>query len=342
MKIPLCLTKLTIFFDFLLGFSLLPVIFNRKPSQMKTDELPTIDKQTSTRWSDRLRFKPVQTDAEAVYQALQARIRADRPSPAGRPARPQRVSIAWKYISFAASFGLLIALSVMAYLYDEKDAAVSLVRVTAMPGSRTQVFLPDGTQVWLNEEASVCYPQTFSGAERVVECSGEAVFDVQKDGQHPFVVRMQGMQVKVLGTLFNIYNDPVSGQIETTLLEGQVALFKEGNTTDRPDLILHPDQQAVFNKKNGEIICRAVRAPLYTAWRDRSFTFEENTLEEIMQTLERAFRIKIHIQGQLLKNKRLTASFTHRESLDEILSVLQISARYHYKNEKGIVYIMEK
>lgn len=318
---------------------------------MKTNDLPIPPLKEPSRWSGRIRFKPVETDAEGVYHALQERIRADQFEqriPADQFVRgdavcqPRGVPSVWKYLSFAASFGLLIALSLIAYLSHEKEAVASLIKVTAVPGSRTQVFLPDGTQVWLNEEASICYPQAFSGPERIVEFTGEAIFEVRKDLRHPFIVRMEGMEVKVLGTLFNLYDDPDSGQIETTLLEGRVALFKNGNTTDRPDRVLHAGQQAVFDKKSGEIKSRTVQASLYTAWRNRCFTFEKNTLEEIMKTLERAFRVKIQVKGAALKEKRLTASFTHQESLEEILSVLQISARYQYKKEKGIVYITEK
>lgn len=308
---------------------------------MKTDKWNIPGTKASVHWSDHIRFKPVETDAEAVYRALQKRIQADSPSPAAPVFRQRGISSAWKCISLAASFGLLIALSTMAYLYKIKDPAVSFIKVTAATGSQTHVFLPDGTQVWLNEEASLSYPPLFSGSQRVVELNGEAIFDVQKDEHHPFIVRMDGMHVKVLGTLFNLYHDAVADQIETTLLEGRVALFKESNTTDRPDLILHPDQQAVFDKKSGEIVCQAVQAPLYTAWKDRRFIFEKTTLEEIMKTLERAFRIKIHIQSPSLKKKRLTASFTHQESLDEILSVLQVTARYHYYKKEKTVYLLE-
>lgn len=308
---------------------------------MKTNDLYPLKNSPLSAWTSHIRFKPVETDSEAVYQALWDRICNE--GPANQPFPPRSVSTFWKYLSLAASFALLLALSTIAYLYDKITVPeVSWIEVTAMPGSRTQVFLPDGTKVWLNAEATIRYPRLFTDPQRTVECNGEAIFEVQKDIRHPFIVRMEGINVQVLGTVFNIFNDTISQRIETTLLEGRVALFKDTNKTGRPDLILQPEQQAVFDKKSGKMAWSTVQTSLYTAWKDRRFSFERNTLEEIMTTLERAFRVKIHIDGRMLKNKRLTASFTHGEPLDEILSVLQISARYQYKKEKEIIYIIEK
>lgn len=296
------------------------------------------EKEAFREWTIRMRFKPVDTDPEAVYAAIRNRIRKG-----DEPVRIRRhVSVAWKYISFAASLGLLVALSVLAFQQEEKEARMAWIEVAAVPGAKTQILLPDSSRVWLNEKARIRYPQAFSDRERRVEFTGEALFEVAKDQRRPFIVRVEGMRVKVLGTVFNIFEDPASDRIETTLLEGQIALFKESNVTGRADLILEPAQQAIFDKRSGKMELQSVKTSLYTAWKDRNFSFEKNTVEEIMKTLERAFHIEIRIESESLKAKRLTARFTHDESLEEILSVLQFPGQYRYAKEKGIVYIREK
>lgn len=303
------------------------------------DNSSTKEKEANREWAERIRFKPVDTDPEAVYAVIRQRIRKEEEGPVGVH---RGVSVVWKYISFAASLGLLVALSVLAFQREEKEVQMAWVEVSAVPGAKTQVLLPDSSRVWLNEKARIRYPQAFSGEERRVEFTGEALFEVSKDRRRPFIVRVEGMRVKVLGTVFNIFEDPASDRIETTLLEGQIALFKESNVTGRADLILEPAQQAVFDKRSGKMELYPVRTALYTAWKDRNFSFEKNTLEEIMTALERAFHVKIRIESESLKERRLTARFTHEESLEEILSVLQFPGHYQYDKEKGIIYIREK
>ena len=130
--------------------------------------------------------------------------------------------------------------------------------------------------------------------------------------------------------------------METTLLDGSIALFISQNHTAVADIVLSPNQQALYNKKNGHIDVLNVCASSYASWTNGNFIFEKNTLQEIASSLERAFNVKIHIQDEELLKERLTARFTHQETLNEILSVLQISAQYKYKKEKGEIYITKR
>ncbi|MCD7850375.1 MAG: DUF4974 domain-containing protein [Parabacteroides sp.] len=296
-----------------------------------------IDKGDLESYIDRVQFQPVSSDADAVFEKIQYRIKYGKTMIIG-------VSPVWKYVAVAASVALLLLSSLFVLIPREKKeiAPIAYLDIKATVGSKTRVVLPDSSVVWLNSNAGIRYPQQFTEQKRTVELEGEALFTVAKDKEKPFIVSIGGMQVQVLGTVFNIHSDAKTNIIETTLLEGSVAVFSGNNKTKNADLILSPNEQVLYNKENGKMAVRPVRASMYSSWVYGEFYFENNTLQEIMNTLERAFDVSIHIKSESLKKKRFTAQFFHNETLDEILSVLQISAKYKYEKIQGEIFITDK
>lgn len=250
------------------------------------------------------------------------------------------VSPVWKYISIAATIALVIVSSVLT-LQTKEVSPLNYIEVSAISGSKTKIVLPDSSVVWLNSNAIIRYPREFTSDSRNVALNGEALFEVKKNPQKPFIVNMDGMNIQVLGTVFNVLAESGSDIIETTLLEGSVALFSNKDKSDKAMQILSPNQQALFYKHSGIVQVQQVQAKSYASWVSGQFHFKRNTLQEIALTLERAFSTKIHISSETLKSKRLTGQFTNQETLDEILSILQISARYKFQKEKGEIYITE-
>ena len=285
---------------------------------------------------ERIRFKPVESDPDSVFEKVRSRMIYGKIRIAG-------VSPMWKYYSVAASFALLIISAVLVFVYPKGETEhIAFLEVRATAGSKTQVVLPDSSVVWLNSNARIRYPQRFTARDREVEFWGEALFTVAKNEKIPFVVQMDGMKVQVLGTVFNIHSSAEADIIETTLLEGSVAISSGKYETKQAGRVLQPNEQALYNRVNGEIKVQRVQASLFSAWVNGIFHFENNTLEEIVRTLSRAFDVSIHIEGDTLRSKKFTAHFIHHETLDEILSVLQISAKYTYRKVKGEIYISEK
>lgn len=278
-------------------------------------------------------IKELETDIHEIesYDSMNAYIRVQKRF---------SVSPVWKYISIAATIALLIVSSVLTFNTQETEP-LEYIEVSAISGSKTKVRLPDSSIVWLNSNANLRYPRKFIGNSRNVTLFGEALFEVKKNPQKPFIVNMDGMDIKVLGTIFNVLADSGSDVIETTLLKGSVALFNNKSQTDKAIQILSPNQQALFYKKTGFVKVQQVQASSYASWVSGQFFFKRNTLQEIVTTLGRAYNVKIHLDSKTLKNKHLTGQFTNQETLDEILSILQISARFKYKKEKGEIYITE-
>ncbi|WP_106828484.1 FecR family protein [Parabacteroides pacaensis] len=289
---------------------------------------PTIGK-----YINRIYFLPVKTDKEKAYIKIWHDIHCKKTTMAG-------VSPFWKYFSMVASFALLIVIS-LEYVSrkNEKEASVLYEEVTSIPGTKTKLILPDQTVVWLNSKACLRYPRQFAPESRTVELAGEAFFEVKKD-KAPFIIHTNDLRIQVVGTTFNILSEGKT--VETTLVEGKLALYNKTNRTSVPDVILEPDQQARYSEEKNQLEIVEVNSSLYSSWVTGTFNFEENTLQEIIQTLERAFHTNIKIEGsERLKKIRLTAQFVHQETLDDILSILQKPAKYKYKKVKGKIIISE-
>lgn len=282
---------------------------------------------------ERLRFKSLPYDEKSAYQRLEERLDKTIHVPhAGKEF--QR----WKFLFAAASLALLLVSSL--YLLELKQANLLVYYETiAVPNAKTKLILSDSTTVWLNANASIRYPREFGEQVREVEVSGETFFDVQKEAERPFIVQLEGMRIQVLGTSFTIDTETDPDLIKISLLEGKIALFSNSNLSDTADQILYPGQQAIFNKLHNNLKVIDVETQKYTSWVTGVFVFNSNTLEEIADELQRAFHVKIHIENERMRNKTFYATFAEKETLDEILSVLQISAHYTIEKRKGEIYL---
>ena len=279
---------------------------------------------------NRIRFKQLEVDVDRVYDELWNRI--------GMPGRRTGVSPIWKYISAVACIALLCVSSF--YIWDNfRSKPLSYLEMTALAGSKAHILLPDSTEVWLNGDSWIRYPESFDDKNRSVELIGEAFFKVTKDQHRPFHVNMDGRSVPVLGTEFNVLAQKQSDVIETTLLEGSVALYKNSNKSLVPDRVLLPGEQAVYSRQSGEIEVQSVQTSFYASWVTGDYVFENSTFGQIIQVLEHSFNVKVHLKDRSLEEVCLTARFTHGESLEEILSVLQISMRYTYNIRGKDVFI---
>ena len=220
---------------------------------------------------------------------------------------------------------------------NEPEQTLVYYETTAVPDAKTKITLPDSSVVWLNANASLRYPREFSKQIRQVEIKGEAFFEVRKDEKKPFIVQTDGIGIHVLGTTFNVDAEP--DKTEVTLITGKVGLYKSKNLSQTADRILSPGERAVFFKSDDNLSVSTIRPENTISWVTGNFIFRDSSLEEIMQELQRAFHVKIHVQNENLKKQTFNANFTERETLDEILSVLQISARYKIEKRKGELFL---
>jgi transmembrane sensor len=164
------------------------------------------------------------------------------------------------------------------------------------------LLLPDGTQVWLNNASSLRYPVWFTGATREVELTGEAYFEVAKDGAHPFRVHVRnsaagsdGGTIDVLGTSFNIMAYADENAERATLLDGSIRYSHKANNT-----LLRPEEQSLLDAQGELKILHHVNVDEITAWKNGYFHFDHTNLETTMRQLARWYDVTVEYQGTIL------------------------------------------
>lgn len=281
----------------------------------ETELEKTLNKLIASTRSPRGRFS-----AAASYPQLEKMLKA----------HSRRLVLARTFATAAAV--ALLCLSVWtAYLYMQP---VAMQTVSTLAETRT-VNLPDGTSVTLNHYSTLTYPERFKTDNREVELNGEAYFEVSKDKKHPFIVQTEAVDVRVLGTQFNVdaYRD--SPDVRTTLLTGSVAVSNKSNSEH---MILKPNEIAIYNKVEKKLTRKVLEdATDEISWRHGEFIFDDVPLRDIARELSNSFGTTIQITDSTLQNYRISARFRNGEDLETILSVLQDAGYFNYShNDKQI------
>lgn len=200
-----------------------------------------------------------------------------------------------------------------------------------------QVVLADGSKVYLNSESEIRYPTFFAGGERRVYLKGEAFFEVTSDTSRPFIVNVGEMDVRVLGTRFNVNAYVPERAIRTTLVSGKVRV---SDREDKAAVVLEPGQQAVW-KKNG-LTMREVDALAVSAWVDGKFYFEEGmTLEEITEQLQRWYDIDFFFASERVKHFVFAGMIKKEYAANEIFSIIEKAARVKFTVNSRTVAVSE-
>ena len=193
-------------------------------------------------------------------------------------------------------------------------------------GRQFQLVLPDGTRVWLNSASSIRYPTVFSGKERSVEISGEAYFEVAKNTAMPFRVNANRQaDIEVLGTHFNINAYENERSLNTTLLEGAIAVYSvAGASVNRAKTIIKPGQQAIIDRQAPAIIAVMDHANIeqIMAWKNGLFNFDGARLEDVLKQLERWYDIEV-LYNKPLPDVELAGEMTRGVTLNDLLIVLE-------------------
>jgi transmembrane sensor len=200
-----------------------------------------------------------------------------------------------------------------------QDAPIVYNTLSTPRGGQYQVVLSDGSKVWLNAASSLHFPTSFTGNQRVVELTGEAYFEVTKNKKKPFFVKVGDMQVKVLGTHFNInaYSDESS--IKTSLLEGSVKIAK-GKVTG----LLNPGEQAVLDNQNDKVEIKKVNMDEVMAWKNGIFQFDGADLTTIMRDISRWYNVEIVYDGEE-PMRRFEGKISRTAQLSDVLKILALS-----------------
>lgn len=250
------------------------------------------------------------------------------------------------YLSKAAAILFLPLLLIFAYYLffkSEKNSTSTLIaynEVYTPMSAKTKLILPDSTTVWLNSGSSLKYPVEFQQKTREVFLSGEGYFDVESNDKVPFVVRTGLLTVTAHGTSFNVMSYPDDQNIETTLVEGNVHIEESGT---KIPVNLNPGCQSVFDKTTGKQITKKVDTRFFTSWKDGRLIFRNESMDQVINKLERWFNCSIILENNALKDFRYTATI-EMESLTEVFDLISITAPviYNYNKETREIRIKSK
>lgn len=204
-------------------------------------------------------------------------------------------------------------------------------------GGEYDLILSDGTKVRLNSESKLRYPTSFSEEKRIVYLEGEAYFEVAKDKEHPFIVKTKGVNVRVLGTSFNVSSYEDNEDIQTTLVEGSIKVSDEKGE----GLVIKPGYQASFSKRSKKIDARKVRVEVFTAWKDGKFSFRNTRMEDMMVALARWYDIDVFYMNEEIKDMTFTGGIKKYENIDKLLYLIE-NTKYVSFVKKGKTITIKK
>lgn len=234
--------------------------------------------------------------------------------------------------------------------------------ISTKRGSKSKVQLPDGTQVWLNADSRITYNENFQGSLREVQLSGEAYFDVVRDEERPFVIHTNVIDIKVLGTAFNVRSYADEQNTETSLVRGSVEVTLRNHPEKK--FTLKPNDKLIINNEQAGPVAESVKKdPERTTskqivltwgkinypskadtvateamWTRNKLAFDKESLEEIALKIERWYDVKVVIADEAMKKTEFSI-IIEDESLQQVMEALRVAGKFHYSINKKEVTI---
>ncbi len=275
--------------------------------------------------------------------------------------------IIWLSLAAASIVGLcLVIVSQLSNSASQKTAAITPTEISTKYGSKTKLLLPDSTVVWLNSGSKLTYDNNYGKTIREVKLTGEAYFDVMKNAAKPFIIHTDKMDIKVLGTAFNVKCYPGEKTMETSLIHGSIEVTLKTRQSEK--IILKPNEKLVLSNenyirasppnKNDTDIKSIAREPqalvsitpvtytttenaiIETAWLQNKLVFNKETFEDLASRMERWYGVSILFKYERLRKTRLTGSFEN-ETVQQALKALQYTTQFKYTINKNEILIFK-
>ncbi|MEQ6118014.1 FecR domain-containing protein [Reichenbachiella sp. MALMAid0571] len=261
------------------------------------------------------------------------------------PYKEAQINI-WSYAGKIAAvliIGVLIGIFVQKYLPELNDGGtieISRKIIKANPsGQKSTVFLSDGSKVILNSESKIEYERNFGNGKREITLTGEAFFEVAKDKSRPFTVTTGTITTTALGTSFNIRAYENSAEIEISLATGKVRVDDIGLKSTGKETYLSPGEKAHYSMKNGLMVKSEFNIRKTLAWKEGVLYFQNDTLEDILQNLERWYGVEIHVLRAPAQPKSHFSGEFNNQSLETVLKAIGFSKNFNFDIKDKIVTI---
>ncbi|MFL9481961.1 FecR family protein [Chitinophagaceae bacterium LWZ2-11] len=207
--------------------------------------------------------------------------------------------------------------------------------ITTPKGGQYAVVLSDGTKVWLNADSKLTFPTAFTGNQRNVTLKGEAYFEVAKNKEMPFVVKVDETEIKVLGTHFDIMAYDDEAAIATTLLEGSVQMSHNKQTT-----LLKPGEQGSYNKSQNNLTVHEADGDAAIAWKNGYYYFNRTDLQTVMRQIARWYNVEVEYKGNVPKDEIVGRKIPRSADVSEVLHIMELIG-IHFKIEGRKIIVLQ-
>jgi transmembrane sensor len=246
------------------------------------------------------------------------------------------VSIESKNIKARNIYGVLNCLA----LNSSSDKASQDNVIHTPVGGNYRVVLSDGTQVWLNSDSYLSFPSDFSKDQRKVKLLGEAFFKVSRSEEWPFIVETDNMDVRVLGTCFDVKAYTDDEEVYATLVKGSVRVISKG--AHGQEIELSPSEQFSMNKASDKQIVREVDPDVLIAWTNNMFAFKNQPLAQVFSDLSHQYRIEYRFADAGASSIRISGNIEAGKGLQEIINMIDKIGKVSIKYENGEYVIKTK
>lgn len=270
----------------------------------------------------------------------------------------------YKHWMVAASVSLVIVAICLTFFIKPLGLAgadeVKYNEIIVPLGEKTELVLTDGSKIWLNSETRFRYPESFSKNTRDVYLEGEAFFDVIKNPKKPFIVHANEVNIKVLGTEFNLKNYPYDNTLETTVVKGKVLLSQADENYIFSPVVLNMNEKAVLFKndkkltvestlkrelnqskntpvkdivisKKPSITIKKVNTEPVISWKDHLLIFDNEPLGDMATKMTRWYKMQVTIQDTTLLNERYTGKFVNNETIYQVLEAIKLTTPIQFE-----------
>jgi transmembrane sensor len=253
----------------------------------------------------------IQVDENAAWKRF--RERTERPRATNKPISTLH-KMSWMRI--AALLILIVGVSTVAYLILNKNAPVQMITASTSDKVLSDT-LPDGSVVTLNKNSSLVYPDKFEKEERPVTLNGEAFFNVTPDKKKPFIIHVNDVTIRVVGTSFNVRSE--NGRTEVIVETGIVQVMRKGKIVE-----LKPKEKTSIDQQDSALVKETEKEQLYNYYRTKEFVCDNTPLWKLVQVLNEAYHANIIIGRDELKTLPISTTFSN-ESLDQVLEVIRLT-----------------
>lgn len=237
----------------------------------------------------------------------------------------------------------LIGLGILFWVSQRNQLSSQYTETIAPRGQKSQIVLTDGTKVWLNSDTKIKYPGNFSKNQRDVYLDGEAFFEVTQNARQPFVVHTSGVDVKVLGTKFNVKAYADESLIETSLFEGKVnLLLNDPTSAQQVTKEVKPGQSFAYSKTDHQVAANKFPQDEINGWKKNQLIFKDDTFSNLVRKVERWYNVKVVYDEKLFNDRRLTVELYEGERLERLMEIISLTLSVDYKYEKGEIILTPK